>query len=46
MANIGKYDIKKKFKKSTHELCSYKLCFNFKTDAGILNYLNKKEVKL
>jgi 23S rRNA pseudouridine955/2504/2580 synthase len=27
-------------------LCSYRTIFDFKTDAGILNYLNKKEIKL
>jgi 23S rRNA pseudouridine955/2504/2580 synthase len=27
-------------------LCSYKTIFDFKTDAGLLNYLNKKEIKL
>ena len=27
-------------------LCSYKLTFTFKTDAGILNYLNKKTFQL
>jgi len=45
----GKYgnnDINKKFKKKTQELCSYKLIFNFKTDSGILNYLNGKEIYL
>ena len=43
----GKYgnnDINKKFKKKTQELCSYKLIFNFKTDSGMLNYLNGKEI--
>lgn len=45
----GKYginEINKKFNKKFQELCSYKLIFNFKTDAGILNYLNKKEFEL
>lgn len=32
------------FKKQA--LCSYKLRFNFETDAGILNYLNKKTFEL
>jgi hypothetical protein len=27
-------------------LASYKLIFDFKTDAGILNYLNHKEFKI
>jgi 23S rRNA pseudouridine955/2504/2580 synthase len=38
----GKNEINKKFKKSSQELSSYKIIFNFKTDAGILNYLNGK----
>lgn len=45
----GKYgnnEINKKFKKKTQELCSYKLIFNFKTDSGILNYLNGKEIRV
>lgn len=44
----GKYginEINKKFGAKTQELHSYKLKFNFKTDAGILNYLKGKEVK-
>ena len=44
---IGKYginEINKKFNKKFQELCSYKLIFNFKTDSGILNYLNGKEI--
>ncbi len=44
----GKYginEINKKFGVKTQELHSYKLKFNFKTDAGILNYLKGKEVK-
>ena len=39
----GKYginEINKKFGCNTQQLCSYKLKFNFKTDAGILNYLD------
>ena len=46
---IGKYginEINKKFNKKFQELCSYKLIFNFKTDSGILNYLNGKEICL
>lgn len=44
LVNDGKYG-------STHgrfkqELCSYKLKFNFTTDAGILEYLNKKEFSI
>jgi len=45
----GKYginSINKQFNKKTQELCSSKIMFNFKTDAGILNYLNKKEISL
>lgn len=41
----GKYGnntINKKFKKKTQELCAYKIYFDFKTDAGILNYLKNK----
>lgn len=38
----GNYKINKKFKKNTQELCAYKISFNFKTDAKILNYLNNK----
>ena len=41
----GKYginEINKKFNKKYQLLCSYILKFNFKTDSGILNYLNKK----
>ena len=43
----GKYginEINKKFNRKFQELCSYKLIFKFKTDAGILNYLNNKEI--
>lgn len=42
----GKYgfnEINKNFSAKTQKLCSYKLKFNFKTDSGILNYLNGKE---
>lgn len=45
----GKYginSINKKFNKKTQELCSYKIVFNFVADAGILNYLNQKEISL
>lgn len=45
----GKYginEVNKKFGCKTQSLCSYKLKFNFKTDAGILNYLKEKTVKL
>lgn len=45
----GKYginEINKKFNKKTQELCSYKIKFKFKTDSGILEYLNNKEINL
>jgi len=42
----GKNEINKKFKKKTQELCSYKILFNFKTDADILNYLKNTEISL
>lgn len=45
----GKYginDINKKFGKKYQMLCSYILKFNFKTDSGILDYLNGKEFVL
>lgn len=45
----GKYginEINKKFNKKTQELTAYKLIFDFKTDAGILNYLNQKEIQI
>lgn len=38
----GKNEINKKFGKKTQMLCSYSLKFNFKTDSGILNYINSK----
>ena len=42
----GKYginEINKKFNKKSQELIAYKLIFDFKSDSGILKYLNKKE---
>lgn len=45
----GKYginEINKKFNKKTQLLCSYKLVFNFTTDAGILNYLNSRNMSI
>ena len=45
----GKYgnnNINKKFNLKTQELTSYKIIFDFKSDSGILNYLNKKEIKI
>lgn len=38
----GKNEINKQFGKKSQMLCSYILKFNFKTDGGILNYLNSK----
>ena len=42
----GNYEINKKFNFKTQQLTSYVIKFNFITDSGILNYLNKKEFKL
>ena len=42
----GRNEINKKFNKKTQDLISYKLLFDFTTDSGILNYLNKKEIVL
>ena len=42
----GRNEINKKFNKKTQDLISYKLIFDFTTDSGILNYLNKKEILL
>ena len=45
----GKYginQINKKFYQKTQYLYSYKLKFNFISDSGILEYLNKKEFKI
>ena len=45
----GKYginEINKRFGCKTQQLCSYKLAFRFKTDAGKLNYLSEKEFTL
>ena len=45
----GKYginEINKMFGYKTQQLCSYRLKFNFKTDADILNYLNNKEIRI
>lgn len=38
----GKNFADKKLGFKSQALCSYKLCFNFKSDAGCLNYLNGK----
>ena len=42
----GKNEINKIFEKKYQQLCSYKLKFNFKTESGILDYLNNLEIKL
>ena len=45
----GKYgvnEINKKFKERYQKLISYSLKFNFKTDSGLLNYLNNKVFKI
>ena len=45
----GKYGINKvnkAFNAKAQYLTSYKMVFNFKTDAGILNYLNEKEIAI
>ncbi len=42
----GKNEINKNFKVKTQKLVSYKLTFDFKTDSGILNYLNGKSFEL
>ena len=41
---MEKNEINKKFRKKYQELESYLFKFNFKTDSGILNYLNGKSV--
>lgn len=40
----GRNEINKKFHKKTQELSSYLVKFNFKTDAGILNYLKNRSL--
>lgn len=42
----GDYETNKKYGKKYQELFSYKLIFDFNDDAGILNYLKKKEVRI
>lgn len=42
----GNYEANKKFGKKRQELFAYKIQFCFSNDAGILNYLNGKELKL
>lgn len=40
----GDYEVNKKFRSKTQNLISYKIKFCFKTDAGILNYLNGRDI--
>lgn len=40
----GENSINKKFNKKHQELVSYKIIFKFKTNSGILDYLNGKEI--
>lgn len=42
----GKNDINKKFNKKSQMLCSYILKFDFKSDSGILNYLDSRSFVL
>jgi len=42
----GKSEINKKFGLKTQDLESYKIKFKFKTNSGILNYLNDKEIMI
>lgn len=42
----GKNDINKKFNKKSQMLCSYILNFDFKSDSGILNYLDSRSFVL
>ena len=42
----GKNEINKQFGKKYQMLCSYKLKFNFRSESGILTYLNGKEIIL
>ena len=45
----GKYgnnEINKKFGLKTQDLTSYMIVFKFKTNSGILNYLNDKKIKI
>lgn len=42
----GNYEANKKFGKKHQELFAYKILFRFSSDAGILNYLNGKELKV
>lgn len=42
----GKNSLNKVLGYKYQALCSYKLVFNFKSSAGILDYLNKKEISI
>ena len=42
----GNPSVNRRFEEKGQALYSYKLCFDFKTDAGILEYLNGKEFKV
>ncbi len=42
----GDKALNKKYNKNSQQLCSYKLMFDFKQDAGELQYLNQKEFSL
>ncbi len=42
----GKNDINRSKGYKFQALCSYRLVFDFKSDAGTLNYLNRKEFKI
>ena len=42
----GREKLNKPYGESRQALCSYKLVFTFKSDAGILNYINGKVFKL
>ncbi len=45
-SKYGKNFINKKFNFKYQALCSYKLNFDFKTDAGLLNYLSGQEFSI
>jgi len=42
----GRGDLDRPFNEKKQALCSYKLVFSFKSDAGLLNYLQDREFKL
>ena len=42
----GRGDLDKPYNEEKQALCSYKLVFSFKTDAGLLSYLDSREFKL